>query len=649
MCVRGNLKTVPRPGVCEMFEQRPNLIAFRALMVAACLALVAGCGGGGEQAAAGAPAAAGTPAPAPVVQAPVAPTGLVATPGNAQVSLAWSASSNATSYDVKRATASGGPYAQLGTAVSTSYMDATVVNGATYFYVVAAVNSQGASAASAPASVTPAAVPPAVVPPAVVPPVVATPTPTPTPAPTPPPVDQTKWPTGDPGCGLSAAAFCDTFDAPATAPFGRSNELNANRWSLARNAPDLGKADEIGRAVIAQCRSDVPGVVYPPGDTRICFGNDGIQSNYLLTATAAQNYGSNAYRIRQPFDFAGRMGKIVFDADATAIGLLGWIAIAVTEDPIPSPSFSNIPGFENFEGGVIPKNGLTVELEGTCNPDEVRVDMIHEYRNYVDYDHDFAFGQSTCFQTSHHHLNRFELRISQTRVELWATPYSADGVHFGALSLVASANLGLTFTRGYVQLVARNHATKKYWTASNPADAQDAWVVSWDNVGFDGPVVNNTREFEVPDALVPTSLGVAMGYFLTDASTAQKTTVTIHGVTGAAQAVRARLAMNVHYWGNFTNVGLSTWALVYRLNGKAWHTYNLSPAEQALFNSGVVFQGDKAGKANSLSQGVLGHVFDVPLTDLVEGDNILEIATSNVPFAGYPPTLSNVDLILTNP
>jgi hypothetical protein len=148
-----------------MFELRPGLIAFRTLMVAACLALVAGCGGSGEQASGAAPAPGG--------QAPVAPTGLVATPGNAQVSLSWSASSNATSYAVKRATAGSGTYGQLGTTAATSYMDATAVNGTTYVYVVAAENSQGVSAVSAPASVTPAAAPPVVVTPA--PPVTTTP------------------------------------------------------------------------------------------------------------------------------------------------------------------------------------------------------------------------------------------------------------------------------------------------------------------------------------------------------------------------------------------------------------------------------------------------------------------------------------------
>src|SRR5207248_1488504 len=50
-----------------------------------------------------------------------APAGLTATPGNAQVSLAWPASVGATSYDVKRATVSGGPYTAVACATTTSY------------------------------------------------------------------------------------------------------------------------------------------------------------------------------------------------------------------------------------------------------------------------------------------------------------------------------------------------------------------------------------------------------------------------------------------------------------------------------------------------------------------------------------------------
>jgi Fibronectin type III domain len=551
----------------------------------------------------------------PTAPAPTAPTGVTASAGNAQVILSWTASSGATSYNVKRSTSSTGSFTSVGTATTTSYTNTGLTNGTTYYYVVSAVNSTGESANSTQASGTP--------------------------------VNQT-WPNGNPGCGLSAAAFCDTFDTVAPAPRGRSYELNSSRWSAARNVPRIGTALEIGRADVSNCRSDVPAIVYPPGDTRICDGNSGIQSNHLLTAAAGQYYGTNSYRIRQPFDFAGRTGKIVFDADATANMLLGWIAIAVTEDPMPSPSFSVYPGAGNFEGGVIPKNGLTIELAGLCQ-NASRVLMINEYRDHVDYLHDFPnIGDSTCFSVLRNRLNHFEVRLSQSKVELWATPYSADGVNFGTATLVASANLGLTFTRGYVQLVTHNHATTKYW-AGEPSDAQNSWVARWDNVGFDGPVINNTREFEVPDALVPTSAGVNVGYLLNDALNLTKTSVTIRSVTAVAQATRARLAMNVEYFGNFSNIGLPTWALTYRLNGNAWRTYNLTAAEQALFSSGVALQGDKAGQANALIIGVLGHVFDVPLSDLVNGDNVLEIATSNVPFGGYPPRISNIDLILTNP
>ncbi len=92
-----------------------------------------------------------TPKAAP----PAAPANLTAVAGNAEVSLTWSASGGATSYHVKRATTSGGPYTQLGTPTSASYTDTQVTNGVTYYYVVSALNSAGESANSAQVSATP--------------------------------------------------------------------------------------------------------------------------------------------------------------------------------------------------------------------------------------------------------------------------------------------------------------------------------------------------------------------------------------------------------------------------------------------------------------------------------------------------------------
>jgi fibronectin type 3 domain-containing protein len=87
---------------------------------------------------------------------PAAPTGLTATAGNAQVSLAWTASSGATSYNVKRSTANGGPYSTIATGVTTtSYTNTGLTNGTTYYYVVSASNTAGESPNSNQASATP--------------------------------------------------------------------------------------------------------------------------------------------------------------------------------------------------------------------------------------------------------------------------------------------------------------------------------------------------------------------------------------------------------------------------------------------------------------------------------------------------------------
>jgi len=78
-------------------------------------------------------------------QAPAAPTGLVATPVGASVSLTWDVVSNATSYFVKRATTMGGPYTTNANPTVTAYTDTNVTNCTTYYYVVSAVNSFGES------------------------------------------------------------------------------------------------------------------------------------------------------------------------------------------------------------------------------------------------------------------------------------------------------------------------------------------------------------------------------------------------------------------------------------------------------------------------------------------------------------------------
>jgi len=86
--------------------------------------------------------------------APVTPVGLVAVPGNGSINLSWLTSSGAGSYNLKRSSGSGTETNLIATA-GTNYLDSTVANGTTYYYVVSAVNAGGEGANSREVRATP--------------------------------------------------------------------------------------------------------------------------------------------------------------------------------------------------------------------------------------------------------------------------------------------------------------------------------------------------------------------------------------------------------------------------------------------------------------------------------------------------------------
>jgi len=136
--------------VAETLDMQSIYRSIRIVAIA-CLAtlpiVLLGCGSYGANGKGG-----GTAPPAP-------PTGLMATAGNAQISLSWSVSTGATLYYVKRATSSGGPYTQISSPAATTYTDTGLTNGTEFFYVVSAYNSAGPSANSAEVNATPTAPP----------------------------------------------------------------------------------------------------------------------------------------------------------------------------------------------------------------------------------------------------------------------------------------------------------------------------------------------------------------------------------------------------------------------------------------------------------------------------------------------------------
>jgi hypothetical protein len=86
---------------------------------------------------------------------PTVPTNLTASGGNGQVTLHWSASPDAASYNIYRSTSSGSETLLTTGVTGTSFTNTGVTNGTTYYYKITAVNSVGESGKSNEASATP--------------------------------------------------------------------------------------------------------------------------------------------------------------------------------------------------------------------------------------------------------------------------------------------------------------------------------------------------------------------------------------------------------------------------------------------------------------------------------------------------------------
>ncbi len=104
-----------------------------------------------------------------VRQSAAGPAGLIAVAGTNQVLLSWGPLLGAVSYNVKRATTSGGPYATISsnaTITGTSYVDQTAVGGTTYYYTISAATEISAAAETANSPIEAVATPSVCAPPA---------------------------------------------------------------------------------------------------------------------------------------------------------------------------------------------------------------------------------------------------------------------------------------------------------------------------------------------------------------------------------------------------------------------------------------------------------------------------------------------------
>jgi len=206
------------------------------------------------------------------VAAPAAPLSFLAAPGENRVPLRWTESFGATSYNVKRATTSGGPYTTIASVTAPSHLDSTVTNGTTYYYVVSAVNAAGEGANSAQESATPVS------------PMVnvafgGTAT-------------SSDNPTGTPGSQAPASAF-DTHCGSKW-----FNGISSTGWL--QYDFGSGNAQTIKRYTVA-CANDLPN--RDPKDWQVQGSNDGSAWTTLDTQSNqafAYRFHSNTYPIASP-------------------------------------------------------------------------------------------------------------------------------------------------------------------------------------------------------------------------------------------------------------------------------------------------------------------------------------------------------------
>jgi hypothetical protein len=213
-----------------------------------------------------------------------------------------------------------------------------------------------------------------------------------------------------------------------------------------------------------------------------------------------------------------------------------------------------------------------------------------------------------CFKVADAHLNHFELHISKDRAELWASDYDDPS----SLKLRTTVpQLDLKFTRGYV------HFQHAQYNAAKDGHVTPSQTFRWDNVGFDGPTYPTPRGYDVANNTEVIGNGTRLGWYLDDA---KPHTVTVHNVNLTS-------ALSASF--NFTVMEPMGQTLEYAFNGKPAHTF-------------VVPERDGSSSQNSIR----GFSVDVPLDELVNGDNTI---TLRVPNPILWEGIGNMDLTVEAP
>lgn len=333
-----------------------------------------------------------------------------------------------------------------------------------------------------------------------------------------------------PACGLVSAAFCETFDVPKGAGT-RTGALDPVLWGVSRvgdENPGQQHANNIEDVALVGCGTTASGP--PPGDVRICNGQmfEGMNDNHAVV-------NLDTYP-KQPFDFAGRTGKVVFDVSGDSQGThAAWPEFVITDKPVPGVRGSislQVPQAAANEIGFALDGGCgTPSTDGTTGVGLVFMTKANVYSEP-------PFTTTGCItKGSSAAMNHIEVRVSQDTLEVWGT--DAGGTVLRQLAVANGLNLGLT--RGLVWLNDVHYNARK---SLEPCECGPQWqhTFTWDSLGFDGPKTYRDLGFDVPDANVHSGTTTSVGYQVGIGPV----TLTVQGVHHVQTPTAAQVVMNTY-------------------------------------------------------------------------------------------------------
>jgi hypothetical protein len=310
---------------------------------------------------------------------------------------------------------------------------------------------------------------------------------------------------------------------------------------------------------------------------------------------------------RQPFDFAGRTGRVVFDVGNDTQGShMAWPEFVLSDQPVPAPH-QDASGVADFA-----RNSVGVSLGAACDNgalvDNANASSWSVSNIYMTSNYGFSLPNYTlrgCVKKGSvtGGLNHVEIRLSSNHLEVWATDPGST-----TLVQLATADFQMPLTRGLAWM------EDVHYNASKAPGTQGTHTFAWDNFGFDGPVLSRDLGFDVPDAHQNFTGSSSLGW---DAgSGGNSLNVQIQNVRNVSSASAALLEFT---WWPRTQASISV-----ALNGH--------PAHNVPWPYG-----------NALTYKSMTLAVPIPLNEIVTGTNSLSITTSDL---APGASLANIDLIL---